>query len=749
MYYTSGVFFDEMATPYTRPSKRKALAGFGAAVLAGSILVSAAAAVPAIWAGQQVNGAHDWWEAIEVDTSVFDVTLPAHAYVTDRDGNDIATFYAENRIPMERLDQISPVLVDAVLSVEDRGFYEHGPIDLAGTARALARNVATDSMQGGSSISQQYAKLLRAAAGQTEEEKSAATETSLRRKVVELKYAIALEERFTKDEILLGYLNAAYFGDGAYGVGAAAHHYFGIDASELDVAQSAMLAGILRNPGSYNPVDEPDNAMARRSVALSAMVANGKLDQATADALREQPIVLDVVDLPNGCTSSPYPYYCDWVRSTLLEDETFGATAEERRANLDRGGFTVTAALDAAAMGTAQRTLDEAVGRQDVAAATAVVEPGTGHVLALAATRDYTVTQFNIPVQGQLQVGSTFKPITLAAALEEGFSPSTTMTSPHGYVPASGNYPSGGFRNSDGRSRGPIAAAEALKHSVNAWFVKLTERTGVQDVADMAYRLGMSSMDPAERSVSDADLSITLGAFETTVLDVSNVYATLAASGVACRPVAIIAMTAADGSALPAPDPACHQAVSPAVADTVTSLLRSTAEPGGTAQDVTVAGQHWVGKTGTTNEFGATWFAGYTREVSSAVWVGDPRGPSYPTSNVTAWGQRHQRVYGATIAAPLWGNLVTSLTAGQPATAFPSPGPLTVSGFAMPNLVGTDLAYAHGVLATAGLEEPTVQHVDSETLPPGTVVTQVPAAGSRETGAVVLQVVTDKENPGG
>ncbi|WP_162458269.1 penicillin-binding protein [Pseudactinotalea terrae] len=740
------MFFDEMATPATRPSKRKALAGLGVAVLAGSLLVSAAATVPAVLVGQQVNQTYDWWESIEVDAAVFDVALPGHVYVTDRDGNDIATFYAENRIPLERLDQISPALIDAVLSVEDREFYEHGPIDLTGTARALARNLATNSLQGGSSISQQYAKLLRAAAGQSEQERSAATETSLRRKVVELKYAIALEERFTKDEILLGYLNAAYFGDGAYGVGAAAHHYFGIEASELNHAQAALLAGILRNPGSYNPVDHPDRALARRSVALNAMVANGKLEQAVADTLREQPLELSVTDLPNGCTDSPHPYYCDWVRATLLEDEAFGATADERRANLDRGGFTVTAALDSSTTATAQRTLDEALGRQDVAAATAVVEPGTGHVLAIAATRDYADTQFNIPVQGQLQVGSTFKPITVAAALEEGFSPATTMTSPHLYVPSSGNYPAGGFRNSDGRSRGPIAATEALKFSVNAWFVKLTERTGVTDVADMAFRLGMTSMDPARRTVSEADLSITLGAFETTVLDVANVYATLAASGVACSPVAIIAVSAADGTALPAPDPACHQALSPAVADTVTALLGSTDEPGGTAQDVTVPGQHWVGKTGTSNDFGATWFAGYTREVSSAVWVGDPRGPSYPTNNVTAWGERHHRVYGATIAAPLWGNLVTALTAGQPATAFPTPGPLTVSGFAMPNLVGTDLAHARGVLTTAGLGEPVVQHVSSQSLPPGTVAAQEPLAGSHAASAIVLQVVTDQDS---
>lgn len=732
--------------PNTQPSKLKALVAFVVAIVAGSLLLSAAVAVPTAWAGLRVNAAVDWWDSIEVDASVFDVELPQHVYVTDRDGAPIATFYAENRIPLDSLDQVSPTLIDAVLSVEDREFYTHGPIDLQGTARALLRNAATDSAQGGSSISQQYVKLLRAAAGETEQEKAEAAEATYRRKLIELKYAIALEERMTKDEILLGYLNTAYFGDGAYGVGAAARHYFGIEASQLDVAQSALLAGILRNPSSYDPVDHPDNAVGRRSVALNAMVANGKLDQATADALRDEPLALTVTDLPNGCTASPYPYYCDWVRATLLEDPAFGDTPEERRANLDRGGFTVTAAMHPAIMQTAQRAVDEALGRQDVAAATAVVEPGTGHVLGIAATRDYAATQFNIPAQGQLQIGSTFKVITMAAALEEGFSVGTAMTAPHRYVPASGNYPTGGFRNADGISRGPIDASVAFKHSVNSWFVKLTERTGVQDVADMAYRLGMTSMDPATRKVSDADLSITLGAFESTVVDASNVYATLAASGVACRPTVILAVRDdRDGTDLPAPDPRCHQAVAPAVADTVTALLRSTATPGGTAQDVAVPGQEWVGKTGTTNEFGATWFAGYTRTAASAVWVGDPRGPSYPTRNVTAWGKRYARVYGGTIAGPLWAKLIGTVTAGQPAVPFPAPGPLTTSGFTMPNIIGTDEAHARGLLTAAGLDEPVIEYVPNDTLPPGAVAAQEPVAGARATSEVRLQVVRDQD----
>ena len=639
-------------------------------------------------------------------------------------------FYSENRVPVASLDAVSPVLVDAVLSVEDRGFYDHGPIDLQGTARAAARNVLSGSQQGGSTITQQYVKLLRAAAGEDDVERAAASEGTLHRKLVELRYATELEASTSKDDILLGYLNAAYFGDGAYGIGAAAQHYFNVPASELDVAQSALLAGLLRNPTRYNPNTAPEAAKERRDVALGAMVANGKITEAQRAEASAAELATGAYDLPNGCTTSPWPYYCDWVRSTLLTDEAFGATEAERQDNLFRGGFTVTAALDPAHMGAAQARLDGALGRQDVAAATAIVEPGTGRVTAIAATRDHATSQFNIPVQGQLQVGSTFKPITLAAALQRGFSPAATLTAPHPYVATRGNSPAGGFANLDRISRGQTTPATALKHSVNTWFVKLAEQTGVQQVADTAFELGMTSMDPATRRVGSGDLSLTLGAFESTVLDAANVYATLAASGVACRPMSILGVRdTSSGEELPSPEPACHQAVPAAVADNVTAAMRAAGEPGGTADMVSLPGQDWVGKTGTTNEHGATWFIGATRAHAAAVWVGDPRGPSYSARGVTAWGQTHQAVYGSTVAAPLWNEIMADVTAAEPHAPFPAPGPLTVTGFAFPKVVGMDLAAARAVLASVGADV-AVTYDPGAQQPRGTVIAQTPEAGT-------------------
>lgn len=716
------------------------LGSFAVAILAGGVLLSAASAVPSAVAGSQVSAAAGYWDDIEVDPSVFAAAMPERVIVETTDAQQVAVFYSENRVPVASLAEISPTLIDAVLSVEDREFYEHGPIDLQGTARAAARNIVSDTQQGGSTITQQYVKLMRAAAGEDHAEKAAASEGTLNRKLVELKYAAALEANVSKDDILLGYLNAAYFGDGAYGIGAAAQHYFNVRASDLNLAQSALLAGLLRNPNGYNPNTAPQAATARRDIALSTMVANGKITPDQRDEASAAELGTGSFDLPNGCTTSPWPYYCDWVRSTLLTDEAFGATEAERQDNLYRGGFTVTAALDPRQMTIAQSQLDTALGRQDVAAATAIIEPGTGRVTAIAATRDHADSQFNIPVQGQLQIGSTFKPITLAAALQRGFSPTATLTAPHPYVPASGNAPRGGFVNLDRISRGQTDSATALKYSVNTWFVKLAEQTGVQAVADTAFDLGMTSMDPATRRVGAADLSITLGAFETTVLDAANVYATLAASGVTCRPMSILAVRdSASGEARTAPDPDCHQGVPAAVADNVTSVLHATGAPGGTADMVSLPGQDWVGKTGTTNDHGATWFIGATRSHAAAVWVGDPRGPSYSARGVTAWGKTHDAVYGSTVAAPLWNRVMADVTAGEALNPFPSPGPLTVSGFTFPKVVGMDLAAARAVLNSVDAEV-TVTYDPTSDQPSGTVVAQTPEAGTSTRSAASLTV---------
>lgn len=719
---------------HPRPEVRRAL---GALLVAWALLgaiAGAVAIIPAVALGNSALAATGYWDDIPVDLAALSAPLPERTIITAADGSEIAVLFNENRMPVQTLDEIAPVLIDAVLATEDDEFYEHGAIDLAGTARALVRNgAAGEVVQGGSTITQQYVKLLRANAGQTD-----ATAETLERKLTELKYATELQQVATKDEILLGYLNAAYFGNGAYGVGAAAHAYFSTTPDALTLPQAAMLAGLLKNPAGYDPTINPQDATDRRSTVLARMETTGRITPAQREEADASDLQLAPADLPNGCTTSPYPYYCDWVRSTLLSDPAFGATPEQREANLARGGFTVRTALDPAKQASAQAAVDAAFTHtQDQAAAIAVVDPGTGATPAIAATRDYAATQFNIPVQAMLQPGSTFKPITLAAAFERGFPTSERLDAPARYTPASMNAPEGGFRNVDGRGRYDADASTAMKFSVNTWFVRLLEQTGTAPVADMAYRLGMTSMDPQVRTVGPADASLTLGAFETTPVQLASVYATLAADGIACRPTAILeVLDTATGDALPAPDTGCHQVISPAVARAVTAAMSATATTGGSAEDVHLDGRPWVGKTGTTNEHGATWFAGYTPDLAAAVWVGDTRGPAYPLVGVTAFGRRHAVLYGSTVAAPVWASAMTSMLAGTPAAGFPAPLPITPWGTQVPDVVGLSVPAALSALGDAGLDT----HLPGDAPDDGVVVAQSPAGGSSVTGAVELTV---------
>jgi membrane peptidoglycan carboxypeptidase len=709
-----------------------------AAYLAIPVMIGLLAGVwgigPARASSDAVSAAQSTWDAIPVDQSVLTHPLDGHTIVLGADGNQIADFYTEDRIPVGSLEDVSPHLVSAVLSVEDRRFYEESAFDPKGLARAAATGSG-----GGSGITQQYAKLLRVNAAVTDEDKDAATAATVSRKLIELKYAVALHNSMSKDDILLGYLNTAYFGNGAYGVGAAARRYFGVDPKDLDIAQSAMLAGLLQSPDGYDPTQHPEAALDRRNTALSMMLDNEAITRAEYESARNEDINARLGELPSGCSASPYPYYCEAVKEELLSDPAFGASEQERAAAFQRGGITVTTALRPDLQNALQANLDTNFSSDHVKAAQSLVEPGTGRVLAMVQTTSYADTQFNLNTDSTVQPGSAFKPITLAAALETGFDIDTALEADSPYVPATGSAPDGGFVNLGGVDYGTITARTATKFSANTWFVRLAEQVGTATIADTAYKLGMSSMDPGTRSVGPGDWSITLGAFETTPLDMANVYATLAASGRACAPTLITKVTTAGGEEQSAPDAACHQAMPAAVADTVTQTLAATQEAGGTAASISVPGQPWVGKTGTTTNFGATWFAGYTRHFASAVWLGDPDSSSNPVANVWSFGQHYGEVYGSDVAGPLWAGAMRAISTGVPAEAFPTPGPIVPELDAMPTTVGMSEAAAKAALQAAGIRSITVVPVDSA-MPSGTVVTQTPDRGTTLPTSVTLEV---------
>lgn len=719
----------------TRASVASRLAALVVIPVLMGLLAGVLGVGPAIAAKRTVDVGVGVWDSIEIDPAVLTQQLAGHTTILDSDGKPFATFYTEDRVPVDNLSDVSQNVIDAVLSTEDRTFYEHGAFDEKGLARA-----ALTGSGGGSGITQQYAKLLRLNYADTEQAQEEATDASLARKIVELKYAVELERTHTKDEILLGYLNAAYFGDGAYGIGAAARRYFNTTADRLTVGQAAMIAGLLKSPDQFNPLTNPEDAKNRRDTVLNNMVANGKLSQADADKFSAEEVGATSNPLPSGCSASAYPYYCQFVKSTILEDPAFGDSEGQRQATFQHGNLIVHTALNRKVQDAAQANIDSNFSSPNVRVAQAVVQPGTGRVLAMVQNTEFKDIQFDLVTSSTVQTGSAFKPITLAAALSRGFNITTKLSGSSPWTPP-GDFsaPAGGFRNNEGLQLGSIDAATALKFSSNTWFARLAAQTGVQNIADTAYQMGMTSMNPQTRTVGNGDLSITLGAFESTPLDMANVYATLAASGVQCRALPIVKVTDENGKEKDTPDPACHQSISKAVADTVTNALNATQSEGGGAARISVPGQNWVGKTGTTTDFGATWFAGYTTKFASAVWLGDPRGSTYPVKDVTAFGQFFSTVYGSDVAAPLWASSMRAITSGQPATNFPTPGPITADTASLPNVVGMSEAAARKALQLAGVKDIHVTYESSDR-EKGTVLAQKPKGGTTTVTSVNLEV---------
>ncbi|MFL6003953.1 MAG: transglycosylase domain-containing protein, partial [Nocardioides sp.] len=272
--------------------------------------------------------------------------LAQRTRVLDAHGKLIATFYDQNRVYVP-LAKIAPVMQKAVIAIEDSRFYQHGALDVKGTIRAFVKNQANDGVtQGGSSITQQLAKMTQLNQARNKDEREAAIDDTYKRKLQELRLAVAFEKNYSKDWILERYLNIAYFGDGTYGVQSASRRYFSKDASELTTAEAALLAGLVKNPVGYDPTTFPDRALSRRNTVLSRMAAVGDIPQAEADQLAATDLGLKVSPSRNGCLGSKAAFFCDYVRRYLLADPSLGKTVEDRQTLLNSGGLTVKTTLD-------------------------------------------------------------------------------------------------------------------------------------------------------------------------------------------------------------------------------------------------------------------------------------------------------------------------------------------------------------------------------------------------------------------
>ncbi|WP_371402992.1 penicillin-binding protein [Kribbella sp. NBC_00662] len=669
---------------------RSLITFIGVSVLSGAL--AAGLAVP--FAGFAGRGSAEVAASVENLPKELEIDpVAVRSRILAADGTLIATLYEQNRVPVP-LDAISPIMRKAIVAIEDSRFYDHGALDLKGTLRAMLRNQTEGEVQqGGSSITQQYVKMSLVEKARTAAERASATAVTYERKLAELRYAIAVEDQLSKDEILERYLNLVNFGDGSYGVQAAAQHYFRTTADKLTLAQAALLAGLVKNPTGYDPTNDLARSKARRDVVIKRMLELGVVTVHQANqALRTPVINLSRVEpVPNGCANSRYPFYCDYVVSKLLANPELGATVKDRDHYLKTGGLLIRTSIDPVIQAAAQASIDKHSKRTDTAvAAITVVEPGTGLVKAMVQSKPYgngrNHTNYNYNVEksyaggfGGFQNGSTMKAFTIAAALAKGIPMDYRINSPEQidlrnkkFQTCTGWTRDPTYQPKNSTHSGDLTMVEAARFSTNTYFLQLSQRTGLCPIAKIAARLGMYNGQTGEPL--DQVASMTLGVGYVTPLMLSNAYATFAARGKYCKPLVVTSVRDMAGKPIPGPGFACKQVLPRAVADGVNRVLSQVMMPGGTGGRLRFGSRDMAGKTGTIQQNLAVWFAGYTPNLAAAAVVADA---TLPYTNLmfrhTLNGVDIADPTGSGTAGPLWQTAMQGAIRGFPVERFVNP----------------------------------------------------------------------------
>ncbi|NRQ49299.1 transglycosylase domain-containing protein [Aeromicrobium stalagmiti] len=594
-------------------------------------------------------------------------------------GDLIAYFYKENRQDVP-LDEIAPVMQDALISIEDNRFYEHGALDLKGTVRALFNNASDGQTQGGSSITQQLVKLTLVSQATTKEQVKAATEKSTARKIRELKLAIDYEATHTKKEILERYLNIAYFGDGAYGISAASFHYFSRSPDQLNVRQAATLAGLVKNPVEFDPNVYPEKALQRRNTVLAVMARLGKITPAEAEKFQAAPLALKITKFPNGCVSSSAEFSCDYVRRWLLRQPALGTTTQERQTRLERGGLTIKSNIDLRAQAATDAAVESTVKATDTEAiaALASVEPGTGKVRALSQSRPMgrnkkkgeSFINFVVPRRygdsGGFPAGSTFKLFTVAAALKNGVDVGQTFNSPKSMTMPAGSYfdcEGGGtapWKVSNSTTSGSKNMYTGTRESVNTYFSQLEKKAGLCNVVRAAESMGITVPFPNKTSSLNNQVpAFTLGVTNVSPLDMSAAYATFASGGMYCKPRPVAEILDAQGNSVKKYGPDCEQALTKDQAAQINDILRGVQEPGGFGfQNGTGLQIPSAAKTGTAQDNQSVWYVGYTPELSTASMIAGVKKNGSPRSlagvQINGAFLDFNAVGGSSLAGPMW-----------------------------------------------------------------------------------------------
>ena len=585
------------------------------------------------------------------------------------DGTVMTQLYRDQDRSPARLRQIPQHVIDAVISIEDRDFYEHEGVDVRGTARALVRDIeGQGGLQGGSTITQQLVKVaLYPNAARTAKQKT-----------IEAIVAAQIENQYSKDEILERYLNEVYYGSGAYGIKAAAERYFNRPLRNLSVADGALLAGLIRSPENLNPITNPERALARRSQVLDAMVETDRLGRSEAARARTLPLP---TTLHRNAKYKPDSYFVSAMIDHLVDDENpasaaLGPDPTARRSRLFGGGLRIRTTLDPEMQAHGELAVRRGLPTgTPVTAALVAVDNTTGGVRAMVGGVDFAQTEYNLATQGARQPGSSFKTFVLAAALKTGYSPNDTIlgesrcsfpsplatTPPDPYVVSA-------------RGGGVMSLRTAMTDSINCAFVRLIislghGADGPAQVIATAREMGV------ERSNLVPVTSLALGTSGVTPLEMASAYSTIAADGVRHDAAFVEEILGPDGEVVYRAGRTGTAALRPQIARTLTQMLEGPVRDGTAASTLGDFPRPAAGKTGTTNSNVDAWFVGYTAQLSAAVWVGQPECGDNDDPECSLSGYLGDEAFGGRAPARIWGSFMEPALAGEPVIGFPEPDP--------------------------------------------------------------------------
>ncbi|WP_305787585.1 transglycosylase domain-containing protein [Symbioplanes lichenis] len=758
-------------------------------LLAG--VVVAAAAFPAVaMSGLAAKAGGETFASLPSELKVATTPQISRIFASDNK-TQIAVFYDEFRSEVA-LKDISQNMQDAIVAAEDHEFFNHNGVDLKGVARAFVSNNSGKSQQGASTLTMQYVRMSLAYSATNPQEVVDATKDTPKRKVTEMKYAMQVEKEMSKQEILEHYLNQAPFGNGAYGVSAAAQVYFKKKPKDLTVAESALLASMVKAPTAFNPTTASGypQALDRRNYVVNDMVEMGFITADEATKAKATKISRTVQHVGNGCVSvktNNWGFFCDYFYRWWLAQDAFGATTYDRERRLKGGGYRIQTSLDIEAQSAARENIADHIKEKNRnALLIAAVQPGTGKVRALAANRKFNLDDSKNPLSSDpakkkqkvkatypnttnplmtgggdingYQAGSVFKMFTMVAALENGYPLAYSINAPAKYVskyiiapgPSTCNGKYYCPTNASAKEAGVFNMWTGFGASVNTFFVPLQERVGAEKVVDVAKRFGVQFRAKNDYDFANDKASahqwgaFTLGVSASTPLDMANAYATLAGDGMYCAPTPVEQITTPKGEKLDVGKPHCERATSADVARAALDAARcpvgDTAQLGN-CKGRTAPAAHGIidhpiyGKTGTTDHDKTASLIIGSSSLTVAGYLVNPDWQAHP-----------DRMSHDIVNPAVWDTMRDYLK-GKPKVQFKKPGEKKISEGdqrSIPDVTCASIDSARSRIEGAGFTASVGQEVESD-CPKGTAAGTDPGNRTIKGGYVSIEVSRGKE----